>query len=158
MTNEERRQFLIDFMRRHSLNDSAMADLLSRNRYWVCRARNNSTGKSNDKGDFTIPPLVVRYMQMFDLLPTGIQKSIIAGDLPPTMPELSLARLRSDEVADYQAVLNATSGALLERFATILDGSSADVLRRATNQLVALEMAKNRANRTLTQQQAADLP
>ncbi|MFX4226446.1 MAG: hypothetical protein ACFHHU_00725 [Porticoccaceae bacterium] len=156
MTNQESRQLLIEFMRRHNLNDSKMAELLGRNRFWVCRARNNSTGKSDDAGDFNIPRIVTNFLQLFDLMPVGIQQKIIAGQFPDPTPDISLARIRPDEVAEHQAMLDDAGSQLLQRFALVLNGSSADVLRRATNQLVALEMAKTRSERTYSPPQAAE--
>tara|TARA_R110001583_G_scaffold195401_1_gene372729 strand:+ start:1440 stop:1910 length:471 start_codon:yes stop_codon:yes gene_type:complete len=156
MTNSERRKLLIDFMRRHELDDGSMAKLIGRDRYWVCRARNNYTSKGNEKGDFTIPQLVSSFLLVLDLLPAGIQRNVIAGDFPTPTPDISLARLRPDEVAEHQTLLDETCSALLHRFAAVLDGSSSEVLRRAANQLVALEMAKKRITRDLHQPQAAE--
>lgn len=145
MTNEERRRFLIDFIRRHRLNDAQMAKLVDRTRFWVSRARNNYSGTDDVQGDFRIPRLVIDFLKLIDMLPSSVRKNVLEGIIPDTKQDIELVTISDAQLAIQKQHLDDAGKALLERFASILHGSSASVLTRASNQLIALEITKKRS-------------
>lgn len=144
MTNDERRQYIIDFMRRHRLNDAELATLIDRDRYWVSRARNNYSRTEHSKGDFRIPRLVTDYLKLIDMLPSRVRSQVLQGEIPATPQEIELVSLSADEIARNKQTLNDAAHIILQRFASILDGSPAEVLHRASTHLISLELTKKR--------------
>jgi|TARA_E500000318_G_scaffold112011_1_gene133374 hypothetical protein len=155
MTNEERRQYLISFMRRHRLSAIEMARLIDRDRFWLSRARNTA-------GDFRIPRIVSDYLMIIDLLPSNIKASVLRGEIPEIEPKVELlsvdvnelgfneqdagqVSLSTEENALNRKHLNEAGRDILQRFASIIDGSPVEVLKRASNQLISLELTKRRA-------------